>query len=86
MTSKDQGHHPPPLHQPHGPIEKVVEPTELTRGQFIYAYVLGSSLLDDMLTRLDLPFRYSLVTSLFFAWGFAYGLLDSLNKCVPGLS
>ena len=38
----------------------VVVPTKLSRGQFIYAY--------------------SLITSLFFAWGFAYGLLDSLNK------
>ncbi|KAG8777597.1 hypothetical protein FRC16_004104 [Serendipita sp. 398] len=37
-----------------------VAPQQLSRGQFIYAY--------------------SLVTSLFFAWGFAYGLLDSLNK------
>ncbi|KAF8494537.1 major facilitator superfamily domain-containing protein [Gautieria morchelliformis] len=25
-------------------------------------------------------YAYSLITSLFFAWGFAYGLLDSLNK------
>ncbi|KIJ54779.1 hypothetical protein M422DRAFT_775013 [Sphaerobolus stellatus SS14] len=40
--------------------EQIVVPTELSRGQFIYAY--------------------SLITSLFFAWGFAYGLLDSLNK------
>ncbi|KAG8841101.1 hypothetical protein FRB91_005368 [Serendipita sp. 411] len=39
-----------------------VAPQQLSRGQFIYAY--------------------SLVTSLFFAWGFAYGLLDSLNKYI----
>ncbi|KAF8583326.1 MFS general substrate transporter [Ramaria rubella] len=39
---------------------EIVVPTALSRGQFIYAY--------------------SLITSLFFAWGFAYGLLDSLNK------
>jgi len=42
------------------PPKQIVVPTELSRGQFIYAY--------------------SLITSLFFAWGFAYGLLDSLNK------
>jgi hypothetical protein len=51
MASQDQGHHRPHLHQPHGPIEKVVKPKELTRGQFVYAYVLGRSLVDDMLTR-----------------------------------
>ncbi|KAF8505334.1 hypothetical protein BU17DRAFT_101020 [Hysterangium stoloniferum] len=42
------------------PDTEIVVPTQLSRGEFIYAY--------------------SLVTSLFFAWGFAYGLLDSLNK------
>jgi len=42
--------------------EEVVVPTELSKGQFVYAY--------------------GLITSLFFAWGFAYGLLDSLNKYV----
>lgn len=34
------------------------------------------------LTRAQFIYAYSLITSLFFAWGFAYGLLDSLNKYV----
>lgn len=46
MDSQDQGHDHPHPHQ----IEKVVKPKELTRGQFIYAYVLSRSLMDDMLT------------------------------------
>ena len=50
MNSQDQGHDRPHPHQPQGPIEKVVKPKELTRGQFIYAYVLNRSLVDDMLT------------------------------------
>lgn len=51
MDIQDQDHHRPHLHQPHGPIEKeVVKPKELTRGQFIYAYILSRSLVDDMLT------------------------------------
>ena len=50
MDSQDQGHHRPDLHQLRGPIEKVVKPRELTRGQFIYAYVLIRFLVDDMLT------------------------------------
>lgn len=50
MDSQDQGHYRPHLHQPHGPIEKVVKPRELTRGQFIYAYVLSRFLVDDTLT------------------------------------
>ena len=51
MDSQDQGHdHPQPHPHPQGPIEKVVKPKELTRGQFIYAYVLSRSLVDDMLT------------------------------------
>ena len=29
-------------------------------------------------------FPLILVTSLFFLWGLAYGLLDVLNKCDPG--
>ncbi|GJJ15638.1 hypothetical protein Clacol_009916 [Clathrus columnatus] len=32
------------------------------------------------LSRAQFIYAYSLITSLFFAWGFAYGLLDSLNK------
>ena len=32
------------------------------------------------LSRVQFIYAYSLITSLFFAWGFAYGLLDSLNK------
>ena len=52
MESQDQGHHRPHLFQPHGLIGKeVVKPKELTRGQFIYAYVLRRSLVDGMLTR-----------------------------------
>jgi hypothetical protein len=52
MASPDQGHQRPHVHQPHGPIEKeVVAPKELTKGQFVYAYVLGRSLVDDMLTK-----------------------------------
>ena len=50
MDSQDQGHDRRHPHQPQGPIEKIVKPKELTRGQFIYAYVLGRSLVDDMLT------------------------------------
>lgn len=50
MDSQDQGHHRPQLHQPNGPIQKVVKARELTRGQFIYAYVLSRFLVDDMLT------------------------------------
>jgi len=86
MANQDQGHHRPHVHRPHGPIEKeVVTPKDLTRGQFIYAYVPGRFIVDYMPTRVGPPFRYSLITSLFFAWGFAYGLLDSLNKYVPRL-
>jgi len=29
---------------------------------------------------------YQLVTVLFFLWGFAYGLLDVLNKKIQGLA
>lgn len=47
MASQDQGPH---LH-PQGPIE-VVKPKELTRGQFVYAYVPGQSLVDNVLTAL----------------------------------
>jgi hypothetical protein len=50
MDSQDQDHHRPHHHQPHGPIEKVVAPRELTRGQFVYAYGLSQSLVGDMLT------------------------------------
>jgi MFS transporter, FHS family, L-fucose permease len=32
------------------------------------------------LSKAQFIYAYSLITSLFFAWGFAYGLLDSLNK------
>lgn len=61
----------PHIHKPHvphpevGTEEEVVAPQELTKGEFIYAYAL--------------------ITSLFFAWGFAYGMLDSLNKHFQGV-
>ena len=35
------------------------------------------------LSKAQFVYAYSLITSLFFAWGFAYGLLDSLNKWAP---